>query len=64
MKNYTRFMKWAVVNMIDRSTQHDHKSKIQIVGLFESPVIAEDSFIPHLPNKNAKRYLIHVDELE
>lgn len=64
MKDYTKFMKWAVISMIDRSTQDDHRSKIKIAGLFANPAVAEDSFIPHLPNKEIKRYLLHVDELE
>lgn len=64
MKDYTKRMNWAVVSMIDRSTQDDRKSKIQIAGMFENPIVAEDSFIPYLPNKEVKRYLLHVDELE
>lgn len=64
MTGYTKFMKWAVFSMIDRSTQDDRKSKIQISGLFASPVVAEDSFIPNLPNKDVRRYLLHVDDLE
>ena len=34
MKDYTKMMKWAVITMVDRSTQGDHRSKIQIAGLF------------------------------
>lgn len=64
MRDYTRFMRWAVVSMIDRSTQDDHRSKIQIAGLFENPTVAEDSFLPHLPNKKVKRYLLHTEDLE
>lgn len=64
MKDYTKMMKWAVITMIDRSTQDDKKSKIQISGLFENPIVAEDSFIPYLPNKEAKRYLLRVEDLE
>lgn len=64
MKDYTKFLQWAVVTMIDRSTQDDHKSKIQVSGLFPNPIVAEDSFIPNLPNKEVKRYLLHTDELE
>lgn len=33
-KDYTKTMNYAVVSMIDRSTQDDKKSKIQIAGLF------------------------------
>ena len=64
MKDYTKMMKWAVITMVDRSTQDDKKSKIQIAGLFENPIVAEDSFIPYLPNKEVKRYLLRVEDLE
>ena len=64
MKDYTKMMKWAVITMIDRSTQDDKKSKIQIAGLFENPIVAEDSFMPYLPNKEVKRYLLRVEDLE
>lgn len=63
-KDYTKFMNWAVVTMIDRNTQDDHKSKINIVALFANPVVAEDSLIPNLPNPEIKRYLLRVDDLE
>ena len=64
MKDYTKMMKWAVITMVDRSTQDDHRSKIQIAGLFENPIVAGDSFIPYLPNKEVKRYLLRVEDLE
>lgn len=64
MKSYTENLKWAVVTMVDRSTQDDHKSKIQVAALFNNPIVAEDSFIPNLPNAEVKRYLLSVDELE
>ena len=64
MKDYTKFMKWAVITMIDRNTQDDKKSKIQIAGLFENPIVAEDSFMPYLPNKEVKRYILRVEDLE
>lgn len=63
-KDYTKMIRWAVVSMIDRSTQDDRRSKIQIAGLFENPIVAEDSFIPYLPNKEVKRYLLRVEDLE
>ena len=63
-KDYTKTMNYAVVSMIDRSTQDDHRSKIQIAGLFENPIVAEDSFMPYLPNKEVKRYLLRVEDLE
>lgn len=64
MKTYTDNLNWAVVTIIDRSTQDDHKSKLQLAGLFPSPIAAEDSFLPYLPNKEIKRYLLHIDDLE
>ena len=63
-KDYTKMMKWAVITMVDRSTQDDNKSKVQIAGLFQNPTVAEDSFIPYLPNKEVKRYLLRVEDLE
>lgn len=63
-KDYTKTMNYAVVSMIDRSTQDDHRSKIQIAGLFKNPIVAEDSFIPYLPNKEVKRYILRVEDLE
>ena len=63
-KDYTKTMNYAVVSMIDRSTQDDRRSKVQISGLFQNPAVAEDSFIPYLPNKEVKRYLLRVEDLE
>jgi hypothetical protein len=63
-KDYTKFMNWAVVTMIDRSTQDAHKNKVNIAALFANPVVAEDSLIPNLPNPEIKRYLLRVDDLE
>lgn len=62
MKNYTEFMAWAVVRFIDRSTQDDRKSKLNVEALFSNPVQAEDNYI--LRNKEVKRYILHVDYLE
>ena len=63
MKDYTKFMNWALVTMIDRKTQDDGKSKVSVSALFESPIVAEDFYTPNLPNKEHKRYIIHVDDL-
>lgn len=63
-KKYLKNLNWAVFTMVDRSTQDDRKSKINVCGLFENPVDAEDSFIPNLPNPERKRYILHVDYLE
>ena len=64
MKDYTEMMEWAVITMIDRNTQDDHRSKIQVAGLFSNPNVAKDSFIPYLPNKEIKIYLIRIEDLE
>ena len=62
MKDYTKFMKWAVITMIDRKTQDDGKSKIKVEALFSNPVQAEDNY--NAPNKGIKRYILHVEDLE
>lgn len=62
MKDYTKFMKWAVITMIDRSTQDDKKSKVNVEALFSSPAQAEDNYI--IRNTEIKRYILNVDELE
>ncbi len=61
MKDYTKFMKWAVVSFIDRSTQDDRKSKLHVEALFSSLVQAEDNYIIR---NDAKRYILQVNELE
>lgn len=63
-KDYFKFMQWAVVYFTLRNTQDDRKDKLSVSGLFESPVSAEDNFLIHLPNKEVKRYIVHVDDLE
>lgn len=62
MKSYIKSMKWAVIYMIDRTTQDDRKSKISVEALFSSPVQAEENYI--LKNTECKRYIIHIDDLE
>ena len=62
MRDYTRFMKWAVVYFVDRNTQDDKRSKLQVEALFSSPAQAEDNYI--IRNPENKRYIIHVDDLE
>lgn len=62
MKDYTKFMKWAVITMIDRSTQDDRKSKVNVEALFSSPVQAEDNYI--IRNPEIKRYILNIDDLE
>lgn len=61
MKDYTKFMKWAVVYFIDRKTQDDRKSKLHVEALFSSPVQAEDNYIIR---NDAKRYILHVADME
>lgn len=62
MKDYTKFMKWAVVYVTDRKGQDDRKSKVNVEALFSSPVQAEDNYIIH--NPEIKRYILNVDDLE
>lgn len=61
MKDYTKFMKWAVVYFIDRKTQDDRKSKIKVEALFSNPCQTDNY---NAPNKEIKRYLLHLDDLE
>lgn len=37
MKDYTKFMNYALFTMIDRKTQDDGKSKIKVEALFSHP---------------------------
>jgi hypothetical protein len=62
MKDYAKFMKWAVVYITDRKGQDDRKSKVKVEALFSSPVQAEDNYI--IRNQEIKRYILHVDDLE
>lgn len=62
MNKYVENLKWAVVSVVDRSTQDDKKSKVSVEALFSSPVQAEDNYI--IRNPEHKRYIIHVDDLE
>ena len=64
MNDYTKGLKWAVVHVIDRSTQDDRRSKVCVDALFRNPVSAEDNYMPHLPNREVKRYLLHIESLE
>ena len=62
MKDYTKFMSYALFTMIDRKTQDDRKSKINVEALFSTPMQAEDNY--NAPNKEIKRYILHIDDLE
>lgn len=62
MKDYTKTLNWAVITMIDRSTQDDRKSKVNVEALFKSPAQAEENYI--IRNTEIKRYILHVDDLE
>ena len=62
MRDYTKFMKWAVIYFIDRKTQDDKRSKLKVEALFSSHVQAEDNYI--VRNPEIKRYILHVDDLE
>ena len=54
-------MNYALFTMIDRKTQDDRKSKINVETLFSNPTQAENY---NAPDKEVKRYLLHVDDLE
>ena len=62
-KDYLKNLNWVVFNMVDRSTQDDHRSKINVSGAFSNPATAED-FMCELPNPSIKRYCLRVDDLE
>ena len=62
MKNISNNCKWALVYMIDRKTQDDRKSKVEVEALFSSVPQAEDNYI--IRNPEHKRYIVHVDDLE
>lgn len=57
---YINNLKWAVFTMVDRTTQDDNRSKVNVSGLFVDPMVAEDYLIPNLPNQEVKRYIVHV----
>lgn len=62
MRDYTKFMKWAVAYFVDRKTQDDKRSKLKVEALFSSVSQAEDNYI--VRNPEIKRYIIHTDDLE
>lgn len=62
MKDYTKMMKWAVVSMIDRNTQDDSRSKVNVEALFSSPAQAEENYI--IRNPEIKRYILNIENLE
>lgn len=61
-KDYLSDMRIALVYMIDRTTQDDHKSKLVVEAMFSNPVQAEDNY--KIQNPERKRYLLFVDDLE
>ena len=61
-KNYVENLKWAVIYMIDRSTQDYHRSKAQVEALFRYPMQAEENYRP--ANKEFRRYIVNLDNLE
>ena len=64
MQDYSKFLKYAVVNIIDRKNYDDRKSKVDVEALFQHATQAEDIYIKNMPNKNIKRYIIYIDDLE
>ena len=61
MKDYTKFMNYALFTMIDRKTQDDRRSKIKVEALFSNPCQADNY---NAPNKEIKRYLLRLEDLE
>ena len=61
-KDYLSDMRIALVYMIDRTTQDDHKSKLVVEAMFSNPVQAEDNY--KIQNPEKKRYLLFVDDIE
>lgn len=61
-KDYLSKLNCAVFTMLDRSTQDDRKSKINVAGVFSYPSNAED-FIKTLPADH-KWYILDFDRLE
>ena len=61
MKDYTKFMSYALFTMIDRKTQDDNTSKIKVETLFSNPCQADNY---NAPNKEIKRYLLRLEDLE
>lgn len=61
-KDYTKMMNWAVVTVIDRKTQDNRRSKVNVEALFKSPAQAEDNYI--IRNPEIKRYILNIDDLE
>lgn len=61
MKDYTKFMNWALFSMLDRKTQDDRKSKVRVELLSSNPWSFENY---NAPNKKIKRYILHIEDLE
>ena len=61
-KDYKKFLDWAVFTMVDRTTQDDRKSKINVAGAFSYPDNAK-KFIETLPAGH-KWYVLDFDRLE
>ena len=65
MRDYTRFMKWAVAFKIDKETQDDRKTKVTVVSLFSYPINAEDFINNCLPASTKENFfIIDIEELE
>lgn len=61
MKDYTKFMDYALFTMIDRKTQDDRKSKIKVEALLSNPCQTDNY---NAPNKEIKRYFLRLEDLE
>lgn len=63
-KKHFSNLKWAVFTMVDRSTQDDNRSKVNVSGLFVNPTVTEYYLIPNLPNQEIKRYVLHASLID
>lgn len=65
MKNIFNSCKWAVAFKIDKNTQDDRKTKINVSAVFAHPDNAEDFIEKCLPKETKDNFfIIHLDELE
>lgn len=63
-EKYFNNLKWAVFTMVDRKTQDDYRSKVNVCALFSNPTVAEYYLIPNLPNQEIKRYVLHASLID
>ncbi len=54
------YLKWALFTMIDRKTQDDKKSKVNVIALFRYPLSAEK----YAKNIDKKTYILDIERLD